>query len=103
MLIFIPICCLLIACGIHIFAIVLGSNVNVLLLYNKQDLSDIYDHSFLAKELHLDKHFIFQASAISGTNLTEKYKNETNCLPGYFERNKTWQKHWLEVLLKCHC
>lgn len=43
--------------------------VTTVVLCNKQDLSNVFDHTFLAKELKLDNYSIFQTSAILGTNM----------------------------------
>jgi len=47
--------------------------VTIVVLCNKQDLPNIYDDSFLAKELNLDRYSIFKTSAILGTNMKEAF------------------------------
>lgn len=48
-------------------------NVTIVVLFNKQDLHNIYDQTTLAQELKLDKYSIFETSALHGTNLKEAF------------------------------
>lgn len=47
--------------------------VTIVVLCNKQDLSNIYDQNFLAKDLKLEQYSIFQTSALLGTNIKEAF------------------------------
>ncbi|MBN1348049.1 GTPase domain-containing protein [candidate division KSB1 bacterium] len=44
-------------------------DISVVVLFNKQDLEDIYKASFLKKELALDKFPSYETSAVTGKNL----------------------------------
>jgi len=44
-------------------------NIDVVVLYNKQDLEDIYPSSYLAKELSLEKFYSYKTCGVSGKNL----------------------------------
>jgi len=47
--------------------------VTTVVLCNKQDLADVYDPDFLARELKLERYSVFQTSAILGTNMKEAF------------------------------
>ena len=48
-------------------------DVKIVVLYNKQDLPDIYTKNYLTKELTLEKYQGFNTCALSGSNLKEAF------------------------------
>ena len=49
------------------------NDVKIVVLYNKQDLSEIYSKNYLTKELQLEQYASFDSCALTGTNLKEAF------------------------------